>query len=326
MDKNISKAIAIMRMPVIIGPIMIHCAIKNIGVGSTMQYILSSIIGEVAVPLFYTISGFLFFSKIVPNWYLTKLKSRIRSLLVPYLLWNLIAYLVYSFAGEMQWNQFFESFWVVEGKMGHSPADGPLWFVRTLMMAAICSPIFFFINKKKYTSWISMMLVVAWVLGTPKFNQGIVKGFVFFNFGVWLAFQNFKLKESPSKYCFYCSLLLFIIIGAIDILTIEMNESLHMIIHRLSTLIGFFVFFYVCFVVKGKISSLLCKCGGASFFVYCIHEPILFSYKNTLVSILGANVFTFVILVFVTTILSLAIYTVLNKFTPKLLHLLSGSR
>lgn len=326
MDKNISKAISIMRMPVIIGPVMMHCAIKNIDTGSAIQYILSTIIGNVSVPLFYAISGFLFFSKLAPNWYQTKLKSRIRSLLIPYLVWNLIAYLVYAIAGEMQWSQFFESFWVVSGKMGHSPADGPLWFVRTLMLAVVCSPIFYFINKSKQLSWISLLLLIAWMFNAPKFSQGIVIGFIFFNIGAWFACKQIEIKEIPKKRKFYVWLLLFILIGFVDILTVRQNEYIHVVIHRLSTLIGFFVFFYATFCINEKTSNLLCKLGGASFFVYCVHEPILFAYKDLLVKTLGTNVVTFIILVIITTVLSLAIYSLLYRYVPRALNILIGSR
>lgn len=326
MDKNISKAIAVMRMPVIVGPVMIHSAIKNIDAGSSIQYVLSSIIGEVSVPLFYAISGFLFFSKIAPNWYTAKLKSRVRGLLIPYLLWNLIAYLVYAAAGEMQWNQFLESFWVVEGKVGHSPADGPLWFVRTLMMAAVCSPIFFLLNKNKWLSWISLLLVGAWLFGAPRFSQGVVKGFVFFNFGAWLAFQKISLKETPKNICFYVSLMLFALVAACDISSFDLGVTIHSAIHRLSTLVGFSVFFFAAFCVKGRILNLLYKSGGVSFFVYCVHEPVLFTYKGFLVNALGANAATFILLVVMTMAISCVLCAVLNKYTPRFLHMLIGSR
>lgn len=58
----------------------------------------------------------------------------------------------------MHTEQFFQSFWVVEGKPGHSPADGPLWFVRTLMILSFISPILFILNKNKYTSVVSPIL------------------------------------------------------------------------------------------------------------------------------------------------------------------------
>lgn len=56
----------------------------------------SHVVTHIAVPTFFVISGFLFFRN-MQRWdvraYRKKLKSRFRSLLVPYLCWNALAFL-----------------------------------------------------------------------------------------------------------------------------------------------------------------------------------------------------------------------------------------
>ena len=54
----------------------------------TMQY--TNRMMEVIVPCFFFISGYLFFRTYTPSDYLEKLRTRLKSLLLPYLLWNAV--------------------------------------------------------------------------------------------------------------------------------------------------------------------------------------------------------------------------------------------
>lgn len=59
---------------------------------------ISQILGRIAVPLFFMISGYLFFRNFVEtaslevklSWYKKKIKGRVSSLLVPLISWNLL--------------------------------------------------------------------------------------------------------------------------------------------------------------------------------------------------------------------------------------------
>ena len=51
------------------------------------------ILGSVAVPFLFFVSGIAFFRNYKPSLYLSKLKSRTKSLLIPYLIWNLFGLL-----------------------------------------------------------------------------------------------------------------------------------------------------------------------------------------------------------------------------------------
>ena len=83
----------------------------------------------------------------------------------------------------MESSQFFESFWVVSTKGGHSPADGPLWFIRTLMILMVASPVFYYIAKMKYSAIAVLGLLVLWILNVPGTSSGTVMGEAFFLVG-----------------------------------------------------------------------------------------------------------------------------------------------
>ena len=67
------------------------------GVYDTIRILFSEGFCRIAVPTFFLISGYLFFFKL-EEWstdiWFNKLKKRVRTLLIPYLLWNLIAIIV----------------------------------------------------------------------------------------------------------------------------------------------------------------------------------------------------------------------------------------
>lgn len=100
-----SKTICFLRFPLIVGIVMIHSHYTelivegndlmkdaNLPVYNFISYLFSEILAGTAVPLFFFLSGFLFFYKTATfsrTIYEEKIKKRIRTLLVPYLFWNL---------------------------------------------------------------------------------------------------------------------------------------------------------------------------------------------------------------------------------------------
>lgn len=269
MTPYFSKVISVSRFPIIVGVVFIHALI--ISNGTDLHYFLGNVVGRIGVPLFYIISGYLFFQRYDNSLkcYKNKLKKRIFSLLVPYLIWNFIAYLVYAFITHtMQPEDFVQSFWVVNSKPGHSPADGPLWFVRTLMMLSIISPVMYCLNKNKYTAFISLILLLLWLIGCPGFNKGTIIGFTLFNAGVWLAIRNYDsyIKE-PTISFFILSLFLYLTIAFLDLQFKGIPW-----LHNIGILIGILVFFTL---PKIAVPNFFVNLGGASFFLYCMHEPVL---------------------------------------------------
>lgn len=65
---------------------------SGIPIYHTTSFFISRILASVAVPLFFFISGYLFFFRTTfsVDVYKKKLKSRIKTLLIPYLFWNFV--------------------------------------------------------------------------------------------------------------------------------------------------------------------------------------------------------------------------------------------
>ena len=320
MTPYISKVISISRFPIITGIVMLH----SISIGkSFVSLLFGMVFGSIGVPFFYLISGFLFYIGYQNSVtiYKNKLKKRFRSLLIPYILWNSIAFIIYTFVTyDMQLSQFFESFWFVVGKNGHSPADGPLWFVRTLMILSVISPFMYLINKNKYFKWMSQLLIVAWLFDVPGFQSGTTIGFCWFNFGAWLQINNIeRFVQPPSRKVAISVIILYLTMALIEVMMFSYSIVWY---HNCVLIMGMLLFFTLPIF---KINNVLAKFGGASFFMFCMHEMVIRLLQLNL-CLPFENSLNFLILVASTIAICLFAYYLLTFCVPLFLNLLTGAR
>ncbi len=106
----ISQVIDYLRLPLMVGVVLIHCNLHNVVINGTqlvssehflyniIHHLLSEEIASVAVPLFFFFSGYLFFSsglQFSRIEYINKLRRRGKTLLIPYLFWNIIVVILF---------------------------------------------------------------------------------------------------------------------------------------------------------------------------------------------------------------------------------------
>ncbi len=129
--------------------------------------IFTDTFSRLAVPLFFIISGAVLFRDYDNSKYAYKVKSRIWSLLIPYLFWNVVGMLFEIVTSYTFISKFFlsrEKFVltipnVIEGIFFYK-CNGPFWFICTLIIFVIISPIFEFLAKRKTTAFISVLLFI----------------------------------------------------------------------------------------------------------------------------------------------------------------------
>lgn len=111
-----SQTISIARFPLAIMVVIIHSRtlndtmlslnlgnINGMDIALVIQTLFSRVISPMAIAAFYAISGYLFFYNIgsfTSNMYFSKLRKRVHSLAIPYLLWNAI-YILWLFIKEI---------------------------------------------------------------------------------------------------------------------------------------------------------------------------------------------------------------------------------
>lgn len=154
-------------------------------------------IGQFAVPTFFLISGFLFFRPIrgitdVRN----KLKKRVHTLLIPYLLWNLIYYaihlLIHPGSGIDLNTAIMAGF-----NYTYNPA---FWFVHQLILLNILSLVFYYALNDKKTMTLLFVLVSLMIflsIDIPYINGDAV--IYYFSGGVFAKYYNLSGAKFISK-------------------------------------------------------------------------------------------------------------------------------
>lgn len=150
----------------------------------TLENTVGGSICTIAVPLFYLISGFLFFVKIPQCCadMLPKIKKRCRTLLIPYLLANIFTFIFYAvinlIAHQIPAVDSIVNFKVLDTVVAEGlwptiklvfinpPIAFQLWFVRDLMVVILFSPIIYLILSYMASArWTSILLLLLLLLG-----------------------------------------------------------------------------------------------------------------------------------------------------------------
>lgn len=305
----------------------------------TICYILKADLGEAAVPLFFFISGFLFFYKTHFDFivYQKKIKKRIHTLLIPYLIWNtfffvfvhILQFIYPSLAdnhkpfSELGWRGFLDAYWnLSEGLI-------PLWFVRDLIIINLFTPIIYFLIKKS-KGIICIILAVLYFANIFVYQPGLgMRCSFYYVLGATFSLSDMNYLEFifRRKYWIYAFSFLFIIYGTI---LWENNHHVNIYVNRLILLS--MVFTYLCLFYQ------LCSQGyqankqfaDSSFFVFVFHMFIIYIPVKFWVFIFPINGITALFMqLFIPILLGYLcayIYLYLKKAFPSFTLLITGGR
>ncbi|MDD5674831.1 MAG: acyltransferase family protein, partial [Chitinivibrionales bacterium] len=162
----LSRKIAILSFVSIILVVFIHAKTVDFiaptgshfyAVNFLIQNFIIECIARIAVPLFFAFSGFLFFATLTPTpaGFKKKLSSRLRTLVVPYLLWNCMGLLLLLVLQSMHGNVSFSgeklirSYTIVDflGRIYPHPVQFQFWFLLDLAVYFIASPLLYVLLK-----------------------------------------------------------------------------------------------------------------------------------------------------------------------------------
>lgn len=359
LDKISSLRLDVLRFPLIVGVVFIHAYGANIKLadqqmGSTqpaaiydmVTQMVSQGVARIAVPLFFLISAYLFFLHWQPSaqTYRHKLKSRIPTLLIPYLLWNIVTFGVFALGQALPAtagmfssrlgpiSQFSPGDYAVH-LLGLSPATKgqpiayQFWFIRDLMLLALLAPLLHAVLRR--AAWpVLTLLLICWGA-----NQSLLlprtEGVLFFALGAWAAMQQRSLFEldrfGPAALAAYGPLLLADVLLA--------GHPLHWPLHCLGMLTGIIAALWGSrfLATHARLAPALVALGGASFFVYAAHEPLLTALKKlAFIALQPSSTAAALLIYFLVPLLSILLcllaYAGLARWFPRLTSLLTGGR
>lgn len=334
------------------------------GIISFIETGLSYVLGHIAVFCFFLFSGILFF-KDLESWdwnsYYKKIRTRITSLLIPYICWNLISILSFAIFSlihdgtsiiyiinnvraigiEGFWDYNVWGInrynWLGQQTLASGPFVVPLWFLRDLMVVCMLAPCFhFLITKARY--WGGYLLLACFIsrIWFPIKGLSIDACFFFYLGGYISVYGNyFRVLFSRFRH------LGFLLAGASFLLCTYyggIRTTTGFLLLPICALLNAFTIMHLAEWVENthhpRVLPILEK---SAFFIFVLHA-CPFPHINSLLGLCytylyrGWSIFqlpeiiTYITTPFVTSIICLAIYYSLEKWAPVFCRILTGNR
>lgn len=377
-DVLLSKTIDWLRFPMVLLVIFVHSQGRNYvssspSIGLELSILdlydyfrnfLSVQMGRVAVPVFFFISGFLFFYK-TREWnvsvYLRKMKKRILTLIVPYIVWNFSDVLIVTvkklFAfiikgkpfsnvldywssldlyrilwDNVTWPRYEAVNWLGVETYMSGPANIPLWFLRDLIVVCVLAPIVYLVVKRT-GRWGLLVLGLAYAskvwLQWPGFS---IEAMFFFSWGAYFSVHEKNFVEwfrTVSIPCYILAPLLAMVFTLCHGKTLLPVQYLNGLFIATSLVAAINLSSSLLRSGKTKVVPLLAQ---SSFFIYALHEvDILPEIKRFCSKIfpqdqLWALTLDYLFVPVITAAICVLIYWFIKKFVPALLVPLTGGR
>ena len=361
MNDFTSKVIDTLRFPMAALVIMCHAQFLTGFEGHTLpdweewhvllgtQLFFSEVLPHVAVPLFMLFSGFLLFSKhkIDALNYAKILKKRVRTLLIPYLIWSTACFFVAVSQNMvsctfLHWLQglWDTCLWQPEatfsiGMPGY-PMSMPLWFLRDLMVLVVLSyPIGKMLEWSK--GWVLLLMAVWWFPGHEKFFGFGADCLFYFSLGAWMGLKRIDFVSLVRKVRVPGYLLALLMTGVEFYLT----YTSYVQTHTLEFVWIPFNLFVLCLmvatlnigasIVEKEKHTLLITLASCSFFLFAAHIVFMQPIMEGLYSLFVPNtqwtnlVFYIGFHIFYISLLT-ALYFALARVLPRTMALLIGGR
>ena len=318
------------------------------GAYDTIRILFSEGLCRVAVPIFFLISGYLFFVRL-EEWdkdvWFEKIKKRGKTLLVPYFLWNLIAicfsllvlYLKFVLKGGdapdiVAWYSRIgglRAFW--DSGTGGLPINYPLWFIRDLMVFVVLTPLVFQYVKKTGVFGLIILYLAYFFNFWVKIPGLSAEGLFFFTLGAYFATHGIDFSALFRKHWIAATVIACPLVIAM-VLTYGDYNDLWGYAHRLFTLFG-------AASTIGIVALLFEKpciknyplLSNSSFLVYAAHGTMVLPTMQFIIGkLLPCNQIGLIIRYFTAPLITIAIlvlcYYFLSKWIPKTMSVLTGGR
>lgn len=248
-----------------------------------------TVFAQLCVPSFFFISGLLFFDNCKFIDIERKLKSRVKSLLIPYIIWN--SFFVFLFFILSHISFFNEKMNMGEDVLGsvseitnaiiHSRYT-VLWFVKDLMIMMAFSCLIFLMLERKRLAWGVFILSVIAACVMDIGYESVYRWFPLYFLGA--IYSRFYLRKHDGEYIFwgeilsinsrkYLSFILMFLFICLLLLA-GLNEKYLFIYRLLSPIIIWFIidFFLMKYIqVRFKVHVWM----KYMFFIYCTHHFLL---------------------------------------------------
>ena len=261
-------------------------------------------------------------------------KKRICTLLIPYILWNIIFVLWYVVLEYVPCiNRFNNSqglldnyrnvpLWEFLYNLLVVPAAFQLWFLRDLLLMLLFTPLLWWIINKSMRG--ALVMILFSIIVYPMW-------LIYFGIGIIIAVRKCDIENYYRPVWLVAICIMIYISNAIYV---ACGNSFSPSIDALINIIGLYLVWCLydvfakgkCYADKG-LWKYIC---GYSFFIYCFHEPAFNVIKKLALVVFGTAestiVFFYYLNPWVMLFLAILIAQFLQKAAPQLYKILTGGR
>ncbi len=292
-------------------------------------------LASVAVPMFFLFSGMLFFncSESVSKVF-SKMKRRCLTILLPYILWNIIFVLWYvvvqSIPALAPYNNSDVVGFIFGGSLGHglyevfvTPINFPLWFLKDLIIYVAFAPAIYYLLRW-LKIWAILPIFILALVDEIYFN-----GLIFFALGGWIAMYSGLDKIESLRRLAFPSCMVFVGAAVAVGCGVYFWLGICDFVFLCGILAVWFGYDYLARRFHHAPRWIL-DASRYSFFIYCFHEPTFNVVKKIMLTIFGQSQPALITLYFVNVVLMCAICVLVAKaldlVCPKFYGLLTGFR
>ena len=303
------------------------------------SFFFSRSITQFAVPMFFMLSGISFFKDYSNKKYPTKIKSRIFTLVIPYLLWNTVWMLWEFFCSYSFVAKFSEPgepypltlVSIIKGIIFHR-CNMPFWFIFDIIIFSFAAPALFLIIRNKYVgigSIVCLSIVSLFGIYAPEGLFYYPMSIVFYLTGAVIGYHFFDFACRKSSKTMQITSIVFLSVYILA-KTIVPRE-LHISNYLIETIVYTFAAFALWNIVDMFIEQIKPRAiYRRSFAIYAMHLNVAIIILKVLTFCTPQNQWLeipkFIIMIVSTIIIINYVCVFLEKYFPRIYGLFMGNR
>ena len=324
---------------------------------SFTEYFLANGIFRFRIPMLFIISGFLYAINDTRP-YGQRTKKRLRTLLLPYLIWSALGFAFTYFLEFFPYTRDIVSTSNVlriddQRSLLHDykwyemlarwilfPVPYQLWFIRVLLIYNIAYPAIRWCVTHRMAKWIFFGIATLMWLGTMNFGLFEGEGILFFSVGVWMQKTTFNI-DVPKRWLkpFWWGVTFILLAAVKTILAFKgpamLGEAIIpvlIILHKLVILSGLIFTWYGCnrMVEWCMVRRWFVWLTAFSFMIYAVHAPLIAFVIEGVFAVASQvpcyRLLSFVFLPLIIISFAVATGALLRKIWPGFYGLLTGGR